>query len=226
MKKYFICVIMLLATGFLFAGNVEVRIQIVGATYPQLSNDAVFLMQNDWYTAAKDTSDIVKMMNGATQVNVYAITPLGNLSTMQSDNLIGTFIGFRSNANTSYTMSFDWLKGGMVKIQDTEQDSIFLATADAQYAFTATASTTYNSRFKIYDIIYPTEPTICHQYGQLQVFDYIGNVVIKQMDDTIVGTYPVEGDRVIDLSALAAGQYRVVFNGTTMVIVVKSTAVD
>ena len=222
MKKQVICAIMLLATGFLFADNIEVRINVVGATHQTTSNDYVFLMQNSWYSAAKDTSDIVKMMNPSTQVNVYAITPLGKLSTMQSDNLIGTFIGFVSNPNTSYTMSFDWLKGGKVYIQDVEQDSIFLATEDVQYNFTATASTTYDARFKIYDVYYPAEPVICHQYGNLIITGHVGDKVkVLKMDDSVaIAEQTIDTDsKVIDLSSLEKGAlYQVVIGEKTMII--------
>ena len=222
MKKQVICAIMLLATGFLFADNIEVRINVVGATHQTTSNDYVFLMQNSWYSAAKDTSDIVKMMNPSTQVNVYAITPLGKLSTMQSDNLIGTFIGFVSNPNTNYTMSFDWLKGGKVYIQDVEQDSIFLASEDMQYNFTATASTTYDARFKIYDVYYPVEPVICYQYGNLIITGHKGAKVkvLDMADQVAIAEQTLASDNeVISLSALTKGEkYQVIVGDKTMII--------
>ncbi len=208
-----------LCASFVFAQQAEVRITITGETYPQLSNDNVFLMQNTWYTPAKDTSDIVKMMNAETQVSVYAISPsLGNLSQIQTNQLEGTYIGFHANTNTNYTMTFDWLKGGQVLIRDLYEGTEFYATADKVYNFTvATKKTTYNDRFIIGGIHTP-EFKVCTTYDKVEIYDNEGtdNIVITNMAGEKVVDVPPTHDpvQVIDLSGEDAGHYILTVNGT------------
>lgn len=219
MKRNLFLAIALVSCIGMYADQAEVRITITGETYPNLSNDNVYLMQNTWYSSAKDTSDIVKMMNPETQVSVYAISPnLGNLSTMQIDKLEGTYIGFHANANTNYKMTFDWLKGAQVLIRDLYEGTEFYATADQVYNFTvATAKTTYNDRFIIGGTHIP-EFKICTTFDHVEIYDNEGadNIVITNAaGETVVDEAPVPVFQSIDLSGKPAGHYFLTVNGET-----------
>lgn len=217
MKKISLAIFFVLCAGIAFAQQAEVRVTITGENKPTLSNDYVYLMQNTWYTPAKDTSDVVKMMNAATQVSVYAISPtLGNLSTIQTNVLEGTYIGFYANANTNYTMTFDWLKGAQVLIRDLDGNTEFYATEDKVYNFTvANAKTTYNERFIIGGI---QEFKICTLFDKVEIYGNpsADNIVITNMDgDTIVNVPPQYGSQTINLFDKSPGHYFLTVNGKT-----------
>lgn len=210
-----------------FAVDTKLRIDIVGDVEPSASKDYVYLIQADRYSAAKDSSDILKMMNGEKKVSVWAITPLGNLSTMQTDKLKGTFIGFHANANTGYTMSFpeDWLSGEIMTIIDhANSDSVIVARKGSTYHFTvSTTKQDYTTRFEIGDpYLVPTEFKVCHQYGKIIVDNNTDEAMDVLVDDTKIGSAPAKTFAAeVPLTGISAGQHYLKVNGQLMIILVQ-----
>lgn len=125
----------------------EVRINItdnvVGRT------DGVYVMENDKYSAELDGSDVQKMMNPATSVNIYATTPVGNLSTMQTNDIENQYLTIETNAAPMYTMSFDWVAGDELYLLDTYNGRTTLMTEGNTYEFAAQPKSIINDRFQI-----------------------------------------------------------------------------
>ena len=189
-------------------------------------NDVVLLVEDNTASAAYESGkDIMKLMNpnNGTNINLYAATTIGDLSSMVTDNLNNTALTFQSNATeTSYTMTFSGIVG-TVKLFDVVTGTETVLANSGSYNFTCAANSTIADRFFINYV--PAAPEICHRYGKLQVTGMKDtNVVVKNMDDsaTSIGTVAITADyQEIDLAGLAAGQYKVEWNSQTLIIDVK-----
>jgi len=226
MKKGLFLMVATIMSSMAFAVDTKVRIDITGVIEPGSSTDYVYLIQADRYSAARDSSDTDKMMNGEKKVSVYAKSPLGDLSTMQTNDLVGTFIGFYANANLNYTMTFSWLEGETLSMKDWAKDTIFAMTASMSYPFTVEkASTKYDNRFQIVASFKPDEGDleICHIADELQVKNnpYSTNIVVKnEIGEKVVDMIPQLTPQIISLKDLPKGRYTVEFNDGKEVFVI------
>ncbi|MBQ6724720.1 MAG: hypothetical protein IJQ84_09470 [Paludibacteraceae bacterium] len=88
-------------------------------------------------------SNVHKMMGNG--LALYAEDGLGQVA---SDNLIGTILTLQTNDATEYTLSFAWLKGETLFLQDMENGKVIAMTADNTYTFNAEPNTV-SERFQV-----------------------------------------------------------------------------
>ena len=114
------------------------------------------------------------------------------------------------NSNTETFTLYDAVAEELVTISASNQTYDFAVDA-------ANSRVWINDRF----IINPAatgDPNICHEYGKLVVTDYVGDVVVSDMQGNEELRKSVMINASIDLSNLAAGQHRVAFNGKNLII--------
>ena len=163
------------------AENVAVRIKM---TAQSGRNDKVYIYEGEPFHSTK-------MMNEAPNVNIYVETEAGNYSTYATENLEGTVLKIQTNADTEYTLSFDWLKGETIYIKDMETNVVTAMTKDNTYTFTAAVNTT-TRRF-----------IITHE-------DVSSNVENAIVESAAKGVYTITGlylGENIDLNTLPQGIY-------------------
>lgn len=201
----------------------------VNLTSASSTTDLVKVFEDDTYTNAFENGvDADKMMvlaNGYS-VLMYGIVETHNCGTIGALNLDGMYLGFTTNlVDADYTLTFTNVSGREVKLYDAVADSVIIINASTPaYAFTATAGqVAVTDRFRFGDApVIPYE--ICHRYNALQVSGYKGGTVVVKdnTDATVISVVvPTRTQHTIDLSALAAGQYKVEANGQTLIIDVK-----
>lgn len=124
-------------------------------------------------------------------------------------------VGFATGTNTSYTLSFANWSGVAYKLYDMEEGEIIDVNGSTpDYNFTATANTTFNSRFLIN---YPFSPAgnleTCFTGTELQITNnpIFGNIVVTRMSDSKQMDKKPYGTSSIDMSAYTAGNYLVEF---------------
>ena len=195
------------------------------------TNDRVKVSEDDAYTNDyEDGADADKIMSLSNSKSVLLFGQVGthDCGTVVAANLDGMYLGFTTNmVDNDYTLTFSNFAVGSreVKLYDAVADSVITLNASTPaYAFTATPGRVeVRDRFVFGDApVIPYE--ICHRYGKLQVSGYKGGtVVVKDNTDTpvISVVVPTRTQHTIDLSALAAGQYKVEANGQTLIIDVK-----
>ena len=203
---------------------------VVGISFE--SNNGI-RAQSNWYEAAdaddsswQNGKDVTALNLPAgdgvsdTEIFIYCQASYGDMASLYTTQLAGKHITIRTNTTeTNYKFVFTSLYPETldVKLVDHEADSIITIVKNAEYAFTAPMGQTISNRFQFYQA--PTgTPAICHQYGQLQITNYEGDVVVKDMSNNPVLTEHVIGSEDIDLSTLADGHYQVEFNGTKFII--------
>lgn len=98
--------------------------------------DHVFLVE-------KTGSNVHKMIGNG--LAIYAEDGLGQVA---NDNLIGTILTIKTNEATEYTLSFAWLNGETLFLQDMENGKVIAMTADNTYTFNAEPNTV-SERFQV-----------------------------------------------------------------------------
>lgn len=88
-------------------------------------------------------SNVHKMMGNG--LALYAEDGLGQIA---NENLIGTILTLQTNEATEYTLSFAWLKGETLYLQDMENGKVIAMTADNTYTFNAEPNTV-SERFQV-----------------------------------------------------------------------------
>jgi hypothetical protein len=203
-----------------------VQIQLTGAT-GGVSN-SVYLTEDNAYTSAYESgADAEKIMsqsnvNSVLMYGFVGTTPCGDIVT---DNLDGVKLGLTTNqVDVNYTLKFKNFSGRELKLYDAVVDSVITINASTpDYAFTAAMGrVAVDDRFSIGEPA-PVTPNICHRYGKLLVYGSKGMTVkVLNMDGTataIADTNITKNIEVeIPLTGLADGQYKVEWNGKTLII--------
>jgi len=203
-----------------------VQIQLTGAT-GGVSN-SVYLTEDNAYTSAYESgADAEKIMslsnsNSVLMYGFVGTTPCGDIVT---DNLDGVKLGLTTNqVDVNYTLKFKNFSGRELKLYDAVVDSVITINASTpDYAFTAAMGrVAVDDRFSIGEPT-PVTPNICHRYGKLLVYGSKGMTVkVLNMDGTataIADTNITKNIEVeIPLTGLADGQYKVEWNGKTLII--------
>ena len=227
MKKMFFSVIALAFGVMAMATETAyVKVTLNGNT----GGSAVLRMaEDDARTPAYESGyDVESMMSLSNSYSVllYGLVGTHNCEEVATNLLDGLQIGFTTNnVDADYTLTFSNFSGRELKLYDAVLDSVITINASTPaYAFTATAGqVAVTDRFSIGEPA-PVAYEICHRYNALQVSGYKGGtVVVKDNTDTpvISVVVPTRTQHTIDLSALAAGQYKVEANGQTLIIDVK-----
>ena len=99
-------------------------------------NDFVYMIEGEAANAHKMQS------NGLT---IYAEDGLAQVA---NENLIGTILTIATNEATEYTLSFAWLKGETLYLQDMENGNIIAMTEGTTYTFSAEPNTE-SERFQV-----------------------------------------------------------------------------
>lgn len=199
---------------------VEITLTPGGETTP---NDKVTLIEGASFTSATTDGDATKIkMNHdeyAANVDVYAILPSGNFAQVATavDDLHNRYIGVQASSDYSnYVFTFKVkAMGRTMYLEDLQEHKTILLTAETEpYAFSVTANSKVENRFRIYE---PGDFSICHQYGKLIMDDNpytTTNIVVKNADgETVIDqpSKPVHQEIVVD--TLPAGHYTVEFDG-------------
>lgn len=95
------------------------------------------------YLVEGEGSNVHKMLG-----NGLAIYAEDGLAQVANDNLIGTILTIKTNDATEYTLSFAWLKGETLYLQDMENGKVIAMTADNTYTFNAEPNTV-SERFQV-----------------------------------------------------------------------------
>lgn len=107
--------------------------------------DRVMLFEGDELSAAEDKGyDAHKMMTSG--MNIYAKGSYADLAILATDNLLGSELILKTDANTNYTMSFANIKGEYA-LYDALTGSTINMTEGATYEFQAQAEATITDRF-------------------------------------------------------------------------------
>ncbi len=228
MKKIVLSVMTLAMSMMALATETAyVQIQLTGVN-GGVSN-SVYLTEDDAYTSAYESgADAEKIMsqsnvNSVLMYGFVGTTPCGDIVT---NNLDGVQLGITTNqVDVNYTLKFKNVSGRELKLYDAVVDSVITINASTpDYAFTAAMGrVAVNDRFSIGEPA-PVAYEICHRYNALQVSGYKGGTVVVKdnTDATVISVVvPTRTQHTIDLSALAAGQYKVEANGQTLIIDVK-----
>ena len=154
MKKVFISFLAAAMTLSAFAAEtarVTVRLTSTNATY---GNDELELKENSDRTASYESGyDVEKMMSQANKHSVLLYAFVGDqaCSTVATDNLDGTVIGFTTNKyDTDYKLVFSNVSGRELKLYDRVLNVETVITNSLEYSFTATAGrVAVNDRFFI-----------------------------------------------------------------------------
>ena len=154
MKKVFISFLAAAMTLSAFAAEnarVTVRLTSTNATY---GNDELELKENSDRTASYESGyDAEKMMSQANKHSVLLYAFVGDqaCSTVATDNLDGTVIGFTTNKyDTDYKLVFSNVSGRELKLYDRVLNVETIITNSLEYSFTATAGrVAVNDRFFI-----------------------------------------------------------------------------
>lgn len=154
MKKVFISFLAAAMTLSAFAAEtarVTVRLTSTNATY---GNDELELKENSDRTASYESGyDAEKMMSQANKHSVLLYAFVGDqaCSTVATDNLDGTVIGFTTNKyDTDYKLVFSNVSGRELKLYDRVLNVETVITNSLEYSFTATAGrVAVNDRFFI-----------------------------------------------------------------------------
>lgn len=205
---------------------VRVKLRSASNTY-----SVVRLTEDDAYTSAyEDGADTDKMMSFANSKSIllYALVGTHNCEDVVANNVDNLWIGFTTNTvDADYYISFDQMTptSREMKLYDALLDSVIvISNTTPEYHFTATAGrVAVTDRFMVGEPA-PVAYEICHRYNALQVSGYKGGTVVVKdnTDATVISVVvPTRTQHTIDLSALAAGQYKVEANGQTLIIDVK-----
>lgn len=227
MKKMFFSVIALAFGVMAMATETAyVKVTLNGNT----GGSAVLRMaEDDARTPAYESGyDVESMMSLSNSYSVllYGLVGTHNCEEVATNLLDGLQIGFTTNnVDANYTLTFSNFSGRELKLYDAVLDSVITINASTPaYAFTATAGrVAVTDRFSIGEPA-PVAYEICHRYNALQVSGYKGGTVVVKdnTDATVISVVvPTRTQHTIDLSALAAGQYKVEANGQTLIIDVK-----
>lgn len=224
MKKMFFTVVAL-AFGMMAMATETAYVKITLSGNSGGSSDLRLTEDNARTPAYESGYDVESMMNLSNSYSVllYGLVGTQNCEEVSTNLLDGLQIGFTTNnVDADYTLTFGNFSGRELKLYDAVLDSVITINASTPaYAFTATAGrVAVTDRFMIGEPA-PVAYEICHRYGKLQVSGYKGGtVVVKDNTDTpvISVVVPTRTQYSIDLSALAAGQYKVEANGQTLII--------
>lgn len=211
-----------LLSGVVFGQNDTIAVR-VNLTSGNGRMDNVYVMQNvAFHASIKDVNESTKMMNTGSNVNIYAVAPYGNMSSLKTNALIGTKLAIQTNSQTDYTLSFDYLKGETLYLKDNVTGVVVPVTSTQTYAFTAAAKTTIADRFEFVAAPVGGVYEICYRNGKLQLSNYpvatnTDNIIIRDDAGTLVKSVsPVAGYQEIDLSDLSAGHYTVEANAEVL----------
>lgn len=154
MKKVFISILAAVLTLSAFAGEtarVTIRLTSTNATY---GNDELELKENTDRTAAYESGyDAEKLMSQTNKHSVLLYAFVGDqaCSTIATNNLDGTVIGFTSNKyDTDYKLVFSNVSGRELKLYDRVLKTTTTITNSLEYSFSATEGrVAVNDRFII-----------------------------------------------------------------------------
>lgn len=226
--RLFSMFVALLMGSALYAQNdttaVRIKLYATGTT----QNKILTILQNAAFDANKKESDegTIQMGEEPKNVNVWAIAPYGDMSTLKTNNIVGTKLGFRTNnSNTEYELCFDQFMGDVLYLKDNETGVEFPCTAT--YFFTAEAGKkTITDRFVFVTPTSPISPEyeICYRNGYLQISNYptdknTDHIVIKDADGKVIkDEAPKAIYHEIDLRRLTKGHYTIEANGEVLTI--------
>lgn len=155
--------------------------------------------------------------NNSTEYQKFFVNSLDNL-----------YLGFITDGGTSFTISASQVGGTETLYLKDTQTGITYTIADGTVLTFDAANTTDNARFQLTTVApAPAKPTICHRYGELQVYGSRDMTVeILNLDGTTIegfangNTAITTNDEVtIGLDGLTPGQqYLVKWNGKELII--------
>lgn len=191
----------------------------------EYGSDEVELKEATQFSNAYDNgSEAGKIVSTSTpmNVNIYGVIGTDKYSVVATNNLVGLSIEIITNKiDDDYTLSFENVSGRALAIKDVVTGTITMIDATKTYAFTAAKGNNTIARFQIVEK--PSEPAICHQYGNLIITGHQGaKVKVLDMADqvAIAEQTLATDDEVISLSSLTKGEmYKVIVDeGTPMLI--------
>lgn len=124
----------------------RIRIQAYGANS---GSDRLYIFQDSRCTAGYDNGWDGLNWEADGQVGIYTNEPSGKMEVSASDYIDSMYIGFRTGADTVYTLRFSSLIGDSLYIKDMVADSIIALVDDATYSFTAPANSVNDMRFQV-----------------------------------------------------------------------------
>lgn len=145
-------------------------------------------------------SDASKFLN-ETGVNLYAVTPAGNLSRVATNDLAGTLITFENNESVQFTMTFSAVNGTSYALRDNVTGQIIELVNGGTYSFSQTANTSVAGRF---EIVYAPQVTTAidniEAKGNVKgIYTVLGQYIGENsMWNTLpAGIYVVDGVKIV-----------------------------
>jgi hypothetical protein len=100
-------------------------------------------------TTSANDNEILKLMNPATSVNLYALSENGNMSYLAENDYNTIYLGFTTNRSTSYTIEFSGLTNGEYELYDMVENRSVAIVEGASYEFTENSNSTVENRFAV-----------------------------------------------------------------------------
>lgn len=160
------------------------------------------------------------------KVALYALNGGTKLQFAQAADLRGVKLGLLTDASTDYTIAVSLVAGSeTLYLYDADQKTNFALTEGASYNFTATASTTNETRFslrKLADAL-----NVCFKDNKIEINDnpFDDEIVVKDAKgDHITGSPFAASTPLIDMTSIGAAgdRFTVEFhNGARKFVIVK-----
>lgn len=221
MKKIVLSLAAMMLCINMFAINYTDKVTVTlydGTYYPNLIiGESADLQEgtlvNGYYAPVNDLASM--------PLAVYVLYQGTEYENLIINNLQNFPIGIKTSNATEYSLYFGAIEGNTeILIYDNVADHMIHVNSESPYVFQIEDSqknSIINDRFYI-NPASTGDPKICHEYGKLVVTDYVGDVVVSDMDGNEELRKSVMINASIDLSNLAAGQHRVAFNGQNLII--------
>lgn len=186
------------------------------------TNDGVYFVESAGFTSGFENGyDEVKGLVGG-KIFIYGTTSYGKQSAVFNSSIEGEYVGYWNNnaADATFRISFDQFNGTIdYYLKDLQNGTMVKIVAGMTYDFEVAANQEETQRFQICN---PSEPSICHQYGNLIITGHVGaKVKVLDMEGEVaIAEQTIDTDsKVISLSSLTKGeQYQVVIGEKTMII--------
>lgn len=140
------------------------------------------------------------------KVALYALNGATKLQIAQAADLRNVALGLLTDASTSYTLTVSQVEGTeTLYIHDNVANTDYALTEGASYNFTATASTTDETRFYLKKVADALD--VCFRNNKLEINGnpYSETIVIKDANGTeITGSPFAATTTIVDMTAIGA----------------------
>lgn len=155
-------------------------------------------------------------------IALYALNGSTKLQIANAKDLSNVKLGLITDASTNYTFTVSEVEGATLYIHDNVAKTDYALTEGASYDFTATASTTNETRFYLTKSIVVENSQVCFTNDVLNIYENPNNypIVIKNDKGNHISGSPFSASSTsIPLTSLSSGSYTVELGDHKFIIV-------